>query len=167
LKIAEVGDKPHQTLRLMDVEIVGHEVPARCLRITRHRLLKMRDEVCFGARLRDCRSDHLALRDIPVGNQGLCAVPLVLEFATLNSSGPHLERWMFALERLNAGHFIDRERPFADLEQLCRLGVETGHISDLGLRLRVGFAVEPVTALMRLQLDLILKIARCVEPRYS
>ncbi len=94
-------------------------------------------------------------------------MPLVLEFAPLRPPWPHGESGVFALKRLNAGHLIDRERPFAGFQQLCRLRVETGQISDLGLRLRVGFAVEPVAALMRLQLDLILKNARRVARRSS
>src|SRR4030095_11224111 len=125
----------------------------------------MRHKVSFGARLTDRGRDHNTLRHIPVGSQGLRAVPLVLEFATLNSSGPQGERRVFALERLNAGHLMDRERPFASSEQLCRLRIETGQISDLGLCLRVGFAVEPGATLMRLQFDLILKTARRVAPR--
>jgi hypothetical protein len=125
----------------------------------------MRDKVSFGARLTDRGCDHTTLRDIPVGSQGLRAVPLVLEFATLNSSGPRGERRVFALKCLNTGHLIDRERPFASLEQLCRLRVETGQISDLGLCFRVGFAVEPGATLMRLQFDLILKTARRVARR--
>jgi hypothetical protein len=58
-------------------------------------------------------ADHAfdsAASDVEGGDQGLCAVAAILEFASLDLAGFHRQSRCNALQGLNAGHLVDRDR---------------------------------------------------------
>src|SRR5437868_4194766 len=73
----------HQTLRLMDVEIVDHKPPARRSPIARHHALDVSQEIrlCAGGtapRRKDLATYHVATQDKRTG-----AMPNILKFPSL------------------------------------------------------------------------------------
>jgi hypothetical protein len=104
-------------------------------------------------------SDHAfdpAGGDIEGGNQGLSAMPPVFELSPLDLTRQHRQARRDALERLNAGHLVHRDRAVSvvgasgglvDLADIGALGVEGG------IRLRR----QPVAYAMRLEVGFFFK----------
>src|SRR5580658_2691818 len=77
-------------------------------------------KVLLGAGVAD-HPDDFADRDIETGDQGLRAVAAILEFAPLDLARLHRQSRCDALQRLNAGHLVDRDCAMALVGAGCGL----------------------------------------------
>ena len=84
---ARLGHVPHQALRLVRVQVVHDEHPAR-QRVGRHRLLDVRREVRLGPRRPQRRGDDAAAPDLQVGRQAQRPVADVLVLPPWTRPGP-------------------------------------------------------------------------------
>src|ERR1700716_121216 len=104
-------------------------------------------------------ADHpgdFADRDIETGDQGLRAVAAILEFARLDLARLHRQPRRDALQRLNAGHLVDRDCPMALVGAGCGL-VNLTDVGAFGVKGRIGFWRQPVTKAMRFEVGLFFK----------
>src|SRR5262252_8929642 len=104
-------------------------------------------------------ADHpgdFADRDIETGDQGLRAVAAILEFAPLDLARLHRQPRRDALQRLNAGHLVDRDCAMALVGAGCGL-VNLTDIGAFGVKGRIGFWRQPVTKAVRFKVGLFFK----------
>lgn len=112
-------------------------------------------EILFGAGVADAPLDH-AGGHVEAGDQRLRAVAGILEFATLDLARAHRQGRRDPLQRLDAGHLIDRDRPH---RVRVRIGLGGGAVDDadlsaFGLEVRIGLPREPQPEAMRLKVRL-------------
>jgi hypothetical protein len=74
---------------------------------------------------------------------------------------------MFALQRLDAGHFVRRQYPLTGFYQGGRLPVQRGQVGHFHIGQRIRFRIEPIATLVRLEIGLIVKNARHGAWRWS
>ena len=67
---------------------------------------------------------------------------------------------MFALQRVDTGHFIRRGDPLASGSQGRRLRVQRRQVGHLLIGQRIRFRIEPVATLVRCEIGLMLTNAR-------
>src|SRR5262252_5156160 len=104
-------------------------------------------------------ADHpgdFADRNIETGDQGLRAVAAILEFAPLDLARLHRQLRRGALQRLNAGHLVDRDCAMALVGAGCGL-VNLTDIGAFGVKGRIGFCRQPVTKAVRFKVGLFFK----------
>ena len=137
LETAVARNQANDGLGEVDVEIVADDVPPNVGGSTQHAAEKSR-EIPFGPGIADHAFD-LAGGDVEGGDQGLSAVAAVLELTPLDLARHHRQPWRDALQRLNAGHLVDRNRAMGvvgpgrslvNLADVGALGIEGG----IGLR---------------------------------
>ena len=146
-----LGHQAHQCLRLMGVELIRDEDPAR-LRVCLDGLADVSGEVGFGACGSNARCHDLPGSHLQIGDQTLRAMPLVFEFLALDMPRQQRQGRMETREGLDAGHLIGTE-------DVCPLRSKRGsgfiHLTD-GADLFgqlggvVGRRSEPVALAMRL-----------------
>ncbi len=93
----------------VDVEIVADDVPPGVGGGAAQLAAEKSGEILLGARVTDHASD-LAGGDVERGDQGLSAMAAVLELTPLDLAGHHRQSRRDALQGLNAGHLVDRDR---------------------------------------------------------
>jgi hypothetical protein len=105
-----LGYQAYQALGHMDIEVIQYDTPARNVGIGVHRAADMGGKVGFRARgatrnLLDNSGD-----DIEIDDESAGSMPNILMFPA--SDLPHTQRQtrMLALQSLNAGHFVGRNR---------------------------------------------------------
>ncbi len=157
---AVAGDQPHDGLGEVDVEVVADDAPW----LVRHPLAEARleegCEVGFGTAFAD-RALERAGGDIEGGDERLRAVALVFELPALDLARLHRQAGGQALQGLDAGHLIDRER--AHPRRIAqRLAVDLADVPALGMKVRIGLGRQPDPQAMRLEVRTFLKSApRC------
>lgn len=92
--------------------------------------------------------------NIEGGDQGLRTMADVFVFAPLHKTRSHRLRWRGALQRLDAGHFINRDGTNAFLRPFLRFGVNMADISTFLVKQRVRLGRQPIADAMRLQVRL-------------
>ena len=116
-------------------------------------MLQERHQICLGPAISDGTED-LAGGNVECGDQGFGAMPDILELPPFDVSRLHRQAWRGAFQRLDTGHFVDRD----SLHTL--LGGSGGrliHCADIGaLRVELGIRLgrQPVTVAVRLELGL-------------
>src|SRR6516225_7060122 len=126
-----VGYPPRQARRGVDVQVVHDEDPRR-LRVRRHRLGHVPDEVSFRTRRPQGGRQQVAGDDMEVRDQRRRAMPLVLELPTFHLTGLRRQGGGHALQRLQAGHLVRADRMRVLLRvQARRLLVTSAHGLDL------------------------------------
>jgi hypothetical protein len=122
-------------------------------------MLQERHEICLGAAISDGAAD-LAGGNVERGDQGFGAMPDILELPPFDVTRLHWQARRGAFQRLDTGHFIDRD----SLHTLrSGGGGRLIHCADIGaLRVEVGIRLgrQPVTVAVRLEIGLFLKSAR-------
>lgn len=156
---------PHESLGLMGVQIVGHEMPLGDRRISLDRVPDMICEVRFGAGLATRGRDHLPTGDIEVDDQRLRTVPHVFELPPFDLARSQGKTWMLALQGLHAGQLVGAEHPFTRLRQFGCLLVQRVDVCHLLLELLVGCWRQPVANQVRLESTRFLKAGRHAEAR--
>ena len=140
----------------MRIQIVRHEHPSR-VRVGLDRVKNVPQEIFFGTRRADGRSDHLSLHDVPISNQTQRAVTRVFELDSRRLAGFHRDRLGITFQGLNASHLVHAYRVRIVPEiQFRSLQVSVANrpyllVEHLGILLR---AVEPVLAAMWLEIGL-------------
>src|SRR6266566_5448612 len=161
--LLDVTLRRHQTNQgfgLVRVKLIGDEDPGG-LWIGLESLHDVSSKVGFGT----CRS-HAGGHDLPgghveVGNQTLCAMPLIFKFLALDMTGLDGQGGVETFQGLDARHFIGTHHMRA-----CR-SKRRGSLVDLAYRADllsqfsgiVGWWSEPVALAMRLQRARLLKSA--------
>ena len=149
--------EPHDGFRHVGVEVVADDAPAhgRCRRGEER--FEEGGEVGFGAGVGDAAAD-LAGGDVEMGDQRLRTMADVFELAPFDLAGPDRQGGCDALERLDAGHLVDRDRAHR-LLGFDGAAIDAAYIDALGLEVRVGLGREPGAHAMRLEVGFFLKSA--------
>jgi len=128
----------------------------------------MTNEVVLSTSCTDRWGDHLPRDDMPVADQAQCAVTFVFIFNPFGLPCLHRNLRRDALDRLDAGHFINRDRVRIVLEiQAWRLLICLANELHLLIKhlLVLLFCVEPVLTAVRLKVRF-LQIATDLTDRY-
>ena len=110
--------------------------------------------------VRHWRSRWLAGRHVESRNHRLRAVADVFELPPGDLARLDRQVRGGALQRLHAGHFVDRHRANVLLRRRGRLMIERTDLGAFALELRVRLGREPAAHAMRLEVGLFLKSAR-------
>ena len=105
----------------VDVQVVGDDVPFGLVRRAGDQPIEEAGEVVFGASRPDDTA-HLAGGDIETGDQGLGTMADV-RFPSFDQARLERQRRGCALERLDAGHLVDRDGANPVVRSLPRTGV--------------------------------------------
>src|SRR5215475_10148859 len=101
-------NKANDGLGEMDVEVVANDIPPCVGGGAAQQGVEKTSKVLLGPGVADHPGDF-ADRDIETGDQGLRAVAAILEFAPLDLARLYRQPRRDALQRLNAGHLVDRD----------------------------------------------------------
>jgi hypothetical protein len=112
-------------------------------------------KILFGARVADHARD-LAGGDIEAGDQGLGAVAAVFELAPLDFAGLHRQPRRGALQGLNAGHLVNRNRAMGFIGTGGGL-VNRADVGTLGVEGGIGRRRQPKPKAMRFEVALFFK----------
>ena len=143
----------------MRVQIVGDHAPLRGRRAGGEQSVQEVGVVLLGAGLADA-GGHLAGRYVESRNHRLRAVADVFEFPPGDLARLDRQVRGGALQRLHAGHFVDRHRANVLLRRRGRLMIEGANLGAFALELRVRLGREPAAHEMRFEVGLFLKSAR-------
>ena len=124
--------------------------------------LQERHVVRLGAAVADGAED-LAGGDVECRDQGFGAMPDILELPPLDMSRLHRQARRGTLQRLNAGHFVDRHSVHVLLGGGRGRLVDRADIGALGVEFGIRLGRQPVAAAMRLEIGLFFK-KRPTEP---
>ena len=112
----------------------------------------VRDEVLLGPRWANAWFDHLPGCDDEVGDQAERAMALVLELDLLDVTRARRLRWVYPLQRLDAGLLVGTDDVRSNLRQGGRLAIDLADILDVLLIgngvLELVFRRQPVPALV-------------------
>src|SRR5215470_7995326 len=136
-------NKANDGLGEMDVEVVANDIPPCVGGGAAQQGVEKTSKVLLGPGVANHPGDF-ADRDIKTGDQGLRAVTAILEFAPLDLARLHRQPRRDALQRLNAGHLVDRDCAMALVGAGCGL-VNLTDIGAFGVKGRIGFWRQPVT----------------------
>src|SRR5215216_6391478 len=139
----------------VDVEIIADDVPLRVGGRAAQQFAEKSCEILLGPGLANHRL-NVAGGDIEGSDQGLSAMALVFELAPLDLTGCHRQPRCDALQRLNAGHLIDRDRAMAVIGG-SRGFVDDADVGALGVEGGIGLRRQPITDAVRLEIGLFFK----------
>ena len=148
-------NKANDGLGEMDVEVVANDIPPCVGGGAAQQGVEKTSKVLLGPGVADHPGDF-ADRDIETGDQGLRAVASILEFAPLDLARLHRQPRRDALQRLNAGHLVDRDCAMALVGAGCGL-VNLTDIGAFGVKGRIWFWRQPVTEAVRFEVGLFFK----------
>src|SRR5579864_1331683 len=152
LETAVASNYANDGLGEVDVEIVADDVPPGGGGGATQQAAEKSGEILLGARVAAHAFD-LAGGDIEGSDQGLSAVAAILELAPLDLAGHHRQPRRDALQRLNAGHLVDRDRAVGVISA-GRSFVGLADVGALGIEGGIGLRGQPVTDAMRLEVSL-------------
>src|ERR1700730_6795105 len=155
VEAAMLRNKANDGLGEMDVEVVADDIPPCVGGGAAQQGVEKTCKVLLGPGVADHPGDF-ADRDIETGDQGLRAVAAILEFAPLDLARLHRQPRRDALQRLNAGHLVDRDCAMALVGAGCGL-VNLTDVGAFGVKGRIGFWRQPVTKAMRFEVGLFFK----------
>jgi hypothetical protein len=122
-------------------------------------IVQERHKICLGPSISDGAADF-ARGDIKRGDQGFCAMPDILELPPFDVSRLHRQARRSMFQRLNTGHFVDRDGLHARLGNGgCRL-IQPADIGALGVEVGIRLGRQPVAVAMRLEIRFSLRAAR-------
>src|ERR1700737_760313 len=155
LETAGARNKANDGLGEVDVEIVADDVPPSVGDGAVQQAAEKSREILLSPGIADHALD-LAGGNVEGRDQGLSAVAAVLELAPLDLARHHRQSRRSALQCLNAGHLIDRDRAMAFIGAGCSL-VHLTDIGALGIEGGIGLRGQPVTKAMRFEVGLFFK----------
>src|SRR6202789_2446533 len=155
VEAAMLRNKANDGLGEMDVEVVADDIPPCVGGGAAQQSVEKTCKVLLGPGVAD-HPDDFADGDIETGDQGLRAVAAILEFAPLDLARLHRQPRRDALQRLNAGHLVDRDCAMALVGAGCGL-VDLTDVGAFGVKGRIGFWCQPVTKAMRFEVGLFFK----------
>src|ERR1700733_4787006 len=155
VEAAMLRNKANDGLGEMDVEVVADDIPPYVGGGAAQQSVEKTCKVLLGPGVAD-HPDDFADGDIETGDQGLRAVAAILEFAPLDLARLHRQPRRDALQRLNAGHLVDRDCAMALVGAGCGL-VDLTDIGAFGVKGRIWFWCQPVTKAVRFEVGLFFK----------
>src|ERR1700732_2027113 len=155
VEAAMLRNEANDGLGEVDVEVVADDIPSCVGGGAAQQAVEKTCKILLVPRVADHPGDF-ADRDIESRDQGLRAVAAILELAPLDLARLHWQSRRGALQGLNAGHFVDRERAMALLGAGCGL-VNLTDVGAFGVKGRIGFWRQPVTKAMRFEVGLFFK----------
>src|SRR6516225_5448480 len=155
IEAAMLRNKANDGLGEMDVEVVANDIPPCVGGGAAQQGVEKTSKVLLGPGVTDHPGDF-ADRNIETGDQGLRAVAAILEFAPLDLARLHRQPRRDALQRLNAGHLVDRDCAMALVGAGCGL-VNLTDIGAFGVKGRIWFWRQPVTKAVRFKVGLFFK----------
>jgi hypothetical protein len=115
------------------------------------KVLQKAGVILLGALLAD-EAVHLAGGDVEGRDQALGAVADVFELVAGDIAWPHRQVWRGALQRLHAGHLVDRYRAHVLPRRRNGVMVDRADVGALGFELGIRFRRQPAAHAMRLEL---------------
>ena len=155
LEAAGTGEEADDGFREVDVEIVADDVPLRGGSGSAEQAAEKPRKILFGPAFAD-NAINLSGADVESGDQGLSAMALVFELAAFDLARHHRQARRNALQCLNAGHFIDGDRPVSVIGVGCGL-VNRTDVRAFAVKGRIRLWGQPVTNTMRLEVCLFFK----------
>src|ERR1700720_612890 len=152
LEAADTGNEAHDGLRKVDVEIVADNGPVCGGSGAAEQVAEKPREILFRPGIANDAFD-LASADVESGDQGLSAVALIFELASLDLARHHRRD---ALQRLNAGHFVNGDRAMSVIGAGCGL-VNRTDIRALAIKGGIRLRGQPVTDAVGLEVCLFSK----------
>src|SRR5271157_186906 len=155
LEAADTGNEVHDGLRKVDVEIVADNGPVCGGSGAAEQVAEKPREILFRPGIANDAFD-LASADVESGDQGLSAVALIFELASLDLARHQRQPRCDALQRLNAGHFVDGDCAMS----VVAIGgglVNRTDIRALAIKGGIRLRGQPVTDAMRLEVCLFFK----------
>ena len=145
-----IGNPSDHAFGKVDVQVVGDDVPFGLVRRAGDQPIEEAGEVVFGASRPDDTA-HLAGGDIETGDQGLGTMADVLVFPSFDQARLERQRRGCALERLDAGHLVDRDGANPVVRSLPRTGVGRADVGALVIEPLIRLGRQPIPDAMRLQ----------------
>src|SRR6202166_3058814 len=139
----------------VDVEVVADDIPPCVGGGAAQQGVEKSCTILLGPGVAD-HPGHFAVRDIKGCDQGLSAVAAILELAPLDPARLDRQSRRGALQGLNAGHLVDRDRAMAVIGAGCGL-VNLTDVGAFGVKGRIWFWRQPVTKAMRFEVGLFFK----------
>jgi hypothetical protein len=155
LEAASASNEADDGLGQVDVEIVADDIPLCGGSGAAEQVAEKPREILFRPRVADDAFD-LASGDVESGDQGLSAVALVFELASLDLARHHGKARRGALQCLNAGHLVDGDRE-AGVLGAGRGLVDRTDVGALGIEGGIRLRGQPVTDAMGLEVGLFFK----------
>src|SRR6202140_5593607 len=146
LEAGDTGNEADDGFRKVDVEIVADNVPLCGGSGAAEQVAEKPREILFRPGIAYDAFDP-ASGDVESGDQGLSAVALIFELASLD---------LARLQRLNARHFVDGDRAMSVIGTGCGL-VNRTDIRALAIKGGIRFRGQPVTDAMGLEVCLFFK----------
>src|ERR1700724_4111250 len=139
----------------VDVEVVADDIPPCVGGGAAQQGVEKSCKILLGPGVADHPGDF-AVRGIKGCDQGLSAVAAILELAPLDPARVDRQSRRGALQGLNAGHLVDRDRAMAVIGTGCGL-VNLADVGAFSVEGRIGFWRQPVTKAMRFEVGLFFK----------
>ena len=155
LETAETRNQANDGLGEVDIEIVADNVPLCGGSGAAEQVAEKPREILFRPGIAYDAFDP-ASGDVESGDQGLSAVALIFELASLDLARHQRQPRRDALQRLNAGHFVDGDRAMSVIGAGCGL-VNRTDIRALAIKGGIRFRGQPVTDAMGLEVCLFFK----------
>src|ERR1700730_4143060 len=151
---ASTPDFPLTPIKV-DVEIVADNVPLCGGSGAAEQVAEKSREILFRPGIAYDAFDP-ARGDVKSSDKGLSAVALIFELASLDLARHQRQPRRHALQRLNAGHFVDGDRAMSVIGTGCGL-VNRTDIRALAIKGGIRFRGQPVTDAMGLEVCLFFK----------
>ena len=151
------------TFRNVSVEIVRNHSPFRGRSASCEQRFQEAGVVLLGTGIAD-GADDFAAGYVESRDQRLSAVADVFELTAKHLAWLHWQIRRSALQRLHAGHLVDRDGADVLLRRRGCVVVDGADISALALELRIRLGREPAAHAMRLDVGIFLKSARPAAP---
>src|SRR6266567_1006689 len=155
VETAVARNEANDGLGAVDVEIVADDIPPSVGGGAAQHVAEKSREILLGP----CVADHpldLASGDVESGDQGLSAVPPILELTPFDLAWHHRQPRRDTLQGLNAGHLVDRNRTMGVIGAGCSL-VNLTDVGALGIEGGIGLRGQPVPDAMRFEVGFFFK----------
>ena len=136
-----LSDPAYQRCRLMDIQVVQHNMPLGGRRIAGNQALEVGQGILLSARRPPGWFDDLSGHDIEIDEPGQRAMPDVLEFASQHMAGLHRQIGSLAFQGLHAGQFIYADGAFSSFGPFRGMSIDLAAVANLLVALRIGHLV--------------------------
>src|ERR1700682_3209942 len=155
LEAAMAGNEADDGFGEVNGEIVADDVPSGVAGGAAQQLVEKSRKIPFSAGFADDACD-LAGGNVECGDQGLNAVAAVLELTPLDLARHHRQPRRDALQGLDAGHLVDRDRAMGVVAGGRSL-VNRADVRALGVESGIGLRGQPITEAMGFEVGLFFK----------
>src|SRR3984957_20422439 len=155
LEAATARNEANDGLGEVDVEIVADDIPPGVGGGAAQYPAEKSREILLSPRVAD-RPFDFSCDNVESRDQGLSAMPAILELTSLDLARHHRQPRRDALQGLNTSHLVDRNRTMGVIGAGRSL-VNLTDVGALGIEGGIGLRGQPVTDAMRLEVGLFFK----------